>query len=587
VPAPIGDHALLADGRTAALVDPAGDVVWLCWPRVDSAPCLLRLLDDERGGRFSLRPTDPDARVASRTYLIGSLVLRTVWMVRGLQLVIEEALAWEGAPRLIRTAHCENGAVEVTARFAPAFDAARCPPSLQILPGCVVAASPALTLVVTSTSPWTPAGELEARCIASVTPGAPLVLALSEPEHAESPPARSSIARTQAAWAAMCPTHAVPLSPLAMRTLGEPLARRLLTISACVLVGLRQRNGGIVAAPTTSLPQWPGSSRTWDYRYSWLRDSSLAAIAMTRVGLVGEAADLGGFIGAVAAAGGARALVTVDGSEAPLESALHHLSGYGGARPVRIGNAAAAQPQLDVCGEVLELASALASLDALPDRLRASVPGLAEWAAAHWHEPDHGIWEIRGEPRHYTHSRLLAWFGLGEAASLADRGLVSGDVAAWRRSRGEIAAAILRSSTPEGALQLHERGGGADAGLALVPLLRFLPPADPRTQATLEAITSRLDSGGLVDRYEGQPDRLDHPCGPFLFPTFWTAMALEACGGDGGRLFAKAAAARGSTGLFGEVADPRDGTPLGNYPQVQSHAAFILAATAPNRGARR
>ena len=213
----------------------------------------------------------------------------------------------------------------------------------------------------------------------------------------------------------------------------------LLETTAAVLLGLRRRDGGIVAAPTTSLPQWPGSGRTWDYRYCWLRDLSLAALAMLRLGLLDSAQSLAAFIGNVVREFGPVPLVRLDGGSAPDETEMSELAGYGGARPVRIGNAAAAQAQLDVPGEVIELATSLAGISALPDELAAAVPLLADWLVQHWREPDHGIWEIRGSPARYSHSLVTAISGLEGAAALVDRRVVTGDAAAWRRAADAVA----------------------------------------------------------------------------------------------------------------------------------------------------
>jgi GH15 family glucan-1,4-alpha-glucosidase len=374
--------------------------------------------------------------------------------------------------------------------------------------------------------------------------------------------------------------HSIAVSGLAERTVGTGSARLLVQHSAAVLAGLRQRGGGIVAAPTSSLPQWPGSSRTWDYRYSWLRDAALAGLAMLRCGLVDDAAGVGDFIGTATASMPPPVLRRVDGTPPPAEVTLDHLQGYGGARPVRIGNAASDQPQLDVAGEVLELAGALAAHDVLPDSLRLGVARVADWTSHHWAEPDHGIWEIRGEPRQYTHSRVMAWAGLAHAAALADRGIVTGDAPRWRQAAQDIRTAVLDGT--ESALTLTEAGGGPDAALAQTAMVGFLDAGDPRLRATLTGITRGLDRAGLVDRHLPEEDSSDDPCGPFLFATFWVAQALELCGGDGSRHFAAALAARGSLDLFGEVADPRDHSPLGNYPQVQSHASFVLAAVEPS-----
>ena len=268
---------------------------------------------------------------------------------------------------------------------------------------------------------------------------------------------------------------------------------------------------------------------------------------MLRLGLVDSARSLGEFIGGVVTESGPLPLVRLDGSAPPDEAEIPELAGYGGARPVRIGNAAAGQAQLDAPGEVIELATSLARASALPQELAAAVPVLAAWLVQHWREPDHGIWEIRGSPARYTHSLITA------------------------------AAIAIDAGSTGGPLELRLDGGGADAALAQAALLGGLDQIAGRLGPTLDLIMDRLGRGGLVDRYEGQPDTFADPCAPFVFPTFWLAGALAATGRDGSEWLAAALTTRGPLGLFGEVADPDDHSPLGNYPQVQSHAAFVLA----------
>jgi GH15 family glucan-1,4-alpha-glucosidase len=335
----------------------------------------------------------------------------------------------------------------------------------------------------------------------------------------------------------------------------------------------------VVAAPTTSLPQWPGTARTWDYRYCWVRDGALAAAALVRLGLVDAACSLAAFLGDITARDRPPALVRVDGSPPPAERRLEHLAGYRGSRPVRVGNAAAAQIQLDIAGELTQLCRALLEVADPPASLRAACTRVVAWAARSWREPDHGIWEIRGAPRCYTHSRVMAWTALRDGAALCEQGVIDGDAGAWRRVAGEVHEAVLGTASPS--LQLTASGGGPDAGLSCLPLTGFLPPTHPVTAATLAEIAGRLDRGGLLDRCLPEQEASPEPCGPFLFPSFWMASAAELAGMAGQRHFDAAVGARGDLGLFGEVTDPATLTPLGNYPQVQSHAAFILAATEP------
>jgi GH15 family glucan-1,4-alpha-glucosidase len=566
MPCPIGEHALLADSRTAALIDPGGNVAWLCWPWIDSTPMLFSILDAERGGTFALRPARSDARLVSRRYQSRSLVLETVWDVGGAWLIVEDALDLGEGPLLVRSLRAEGDAVDVVVNVtAPRWPGT--PASLRMF-GHSVELGGVSRVVVRAASRW----EVRpgcAICELTVHPGSPQTVTLGT---ADTAPRAPSINATRAEWQRTIP------ETIASMDARLPEAGDLLGTTAAVLLGLRRRNGGIVAAPTTSLPQWPGSARTWDYRYCWLRDSSLAALAMLRLGLVDAARLLGAFVGAVVIESGPLPLVRVDGTAPPEEIEIPELAGYGGARPVRIGNAAAGQPQLDVPGEVIELATSLARESALPDELRAAVPILAGWLVQHSREPDHGIWEIRGAPARYTHSLITAASGLEGAAALVDQRVVSGDAAAWRQAAAAIAADLGSSGA---ALELRLDGGGADAALAQAALLGGLDIVAERIDATLDLIVARLGRGGLVDRYEGQRDPLAHPCAPFVFPTFWLAGALAARGRDGSRWLESALATRGPLGLFGEVADPGDHSPLGNYPQVQSHAAFVLAVTSP------
>ncbi len=569
---PIGEHALLADSRTAALIDPEGNVAWLCWPWIDSTPLFFSLLDGDRGGVFSLRPALREARRITRHYHSRSLVLESVWEVGAARLIVEEALDLGGRPLLVRSLRAEGDAVDVEVVVAaPMWAGVR---AALLITDETLDIAGATRVAVRAPSPW----DAQARgavCSFVVRPGATEVVTLGDPGAGHS---AGEIRSTLTEWRRATPQEgAAHLTGDAGDT-GADLSD-LLGTTAAVLLGLRRRDGGIVAAPSTSLPQWPGSARTWDYRYCWLRDSSLAAIAMLRLGLVDAARELGAFIGGVVGEHGPVPLVRLDGSTPPAETELEDLAGYGGARPVRIGNAAAGQPQLDVPGEVIELASSLARLSALPDGLAAAVPILAGWLVQHWREPDHGIWEIRGPARRYTHSLVTAASGLEGAASLADQHLVAGDSRAWRAA----AAAIVDDVGPgEGALQIHRGGGGADAALAQVALIGGLDRLAGRIDPTLDLIIRRLDRNGLVDRHEAAADPCPDPCAPFVFPTFWLAGALAATGRDGSPWLRAALSTRGPLGLFGEVADPADRSPLGNYPQVQSHAAFVLAVTAPD-----
>jgi GH15 family glucan-1,4-alpha-glucosidase len=576
---PVGDHALLADGRTAALLAPDGNVAWLCWPRVDSAPVLLGILDTTRGGRFQLRPAGP-AELVERGYLGATLGVRSVWETPRGRLTVDEALAWDGPPRLLRGLRAEGGAVEVEVILEPAFGAGALAPRWERSGGRVVAAAGGLRLSVDVPGGWEP-GEGGARARFRVVPGAPTAVVLSGAEpRLPAEAALDLLDGTLAHWRAQAGRMrtAGAAGGVVGRALGPTAAAEAVVRSGLVLCGLRQRGvgHGIVAAPTTSLPQWPGSARTWDYRYGWPRDTALAGLALLRLGLIEEASGLGAFCGEACRGGVAPALLRVDGTSPPAESTLDHLAGHGGARPVRIGNGAASQAQLDVVGEVVDLAHGLDRAGALPEALRLAVPELAGLAERRWEQPDHGIWEIRGAPRHYTQSRVMAWTGLRRAAVLARRGSVAGDPERWEAVAARIRASVLDGLPAAAPLPLHP-GGGLDGALGLVPLVGFLSATDPRAAATLEAISTELGASGLVERHSPVDDGIADPCAPFVFATLWLGAALERGGGDGRRHVAAALAEHGVGGLLGEVALPGRG-PLGNYPQVQSHASLILAA---------
>ena len=572
----IGDHALLANSRTAALIDPDGNVAWCCWPRVDSEPLFMSILDGAGGGSFVVRPADSSARVESRAYDDSSLILRTVWRAGDRRVTIVDALVPGGTPALLREVRASGlpvvMQVAVEARGPRAESAAR----LRAHGTGLDMLAP-VRVRVTAPGPWS-IDDRGARCEFRATSDASSVVVLADARTHLDPAA--ALAATRARWrAALAGIAAIELRPEAERALGEQRCRQLLRVSGAVLLGLRsEESGGIVAAPTTSLPQWPGSARCWDYRYCWLRDGSLAAQALLRLGLSDAAASLGDFIGQVVSDSGVRPMVRVDGTDAPPERAAPELLGYRGARPVRFGNEAADQLQVDVAGEVLTLAGELGSADALPDSLAAAAHTLAGWIESNWRTPDHGIWEIRGHPERYTHSAVMGWAGLNAAMRLAESGWLSGHVS-WLHAADAIRRDVLASAGT--ALRLHVHGGAPDAALSAAVDTGFLDAGSPIARATLDLIAAELADNGALQRYGGTQDLLDDPCAPFIFPTFWLSSAATKAERDGTRWLRSAVSAAGAFGLFGEVRDPGSGGPLGNYPQVQSHAAFVMALVAP------
>lgn len=572
----IGDHALLADSRTAALIDPDGGVAWCCWPRVDSDPLFMSILDGAGGGSFVVRPAESSARVESRAYDDSALMLRTVWRAGDRRVTVVDTLVSGDGPALLREVRASGPPVVmhavVDARGPRAESAARVRAH-----GAELDVLAPVRVRVTAPGPWS-VDDRGARCEFRATSDASSYVVLAGAQTGIDP--ATAVAATRARWrAALAGIDAMALRPEVERVVGAPRCRELLRVSAAVLLGLQsEQHGGIVAAPTTSLPQWPGSARCWDYRYCWLRDGSLAAQAMLRLGLTDAAASLGDFIGQVVSDSGVRPMVRVDGTAAPSEHEAPELPGYRGARPVRFGNEAAEQLQVDVAGEVLALAGELGTADALPASLAAASPTLAAWIESNWRTPDHGIWEIRGHPRRYTHSAVMAWAGLDAAVRLAESGRVPGRVS-WLHAADAIRRGVLASGGR--ALRLHIDGGAVDAALSAAVETGFLDPGSAAAAATLDLIAAELGDNGALQRYGGIQDLLDDPCAPFIFPTFWLASAETRAGRDGTRWVRSAVSAAGAFGLFGEVRDPGTGGPLGNYPQVQSHAALVMALLAP------
>ena len=574
----IGDHALLADSRTAALVDPGGEVAWCCWPRFDSEPLFMSILDPRHGGTFTLRPATVDARVEQRRYDESTLIPRMVWRAGEGRVTVADALVLGDTPALVREVRADGAAVEmevvVRPRVAPASQT-----RMDALGDVLVLETAAHHVRVTAPEPWW-LDDNGAHCRFEATRDAASYVVLTAAE-APAVDSGAELARTKDRWrAALRGLDSIPLRPDAKQALGEHRCRELLRVSAAVLLGLRSAEaGGIVAAPTTSLPQWPGSSRCWDYRYCWLRDASLAAQALRRLGLVDEATSIGAFLGQVVVESGVRPVVRVDGTSAPAERSEADLTGYRGARPVRFGNAAADQLQVDVAGEVLALARELSSADSLPSALAGASEVLADWTASHWTTPDYGIWEIRGQPRRYTHSAVMAWAGLDAAAALVESGRIQRR-ADWRTAADAIRRDVLAPAPS--ALRLHIEGGGADAALSAAVDTGFLDPRSGLATATLDLIAVELAEHNVLQRYRGTQDLLEDPCAAFVFPTFWLASAETLAGRDGSVWLQGAAATAGPLGLFGEVRDPETGGPLGNYPQVQSHAALVMALVAPS-----
>jgi GH15 family glucan-1,4-alpha-glucosidase len=595
---PIAAHALLSDCHSAALTTADGSVDWLCFPRFDSPSVFGRLLDDD-AGHWSIRPAGE--YTASRRYLDRTLVLETTFRTPNGIVVLTDALAMgadnhghalgRGAPHLlIRSMTCVEGAVDIEVVYAPRPEYGLLRPLLSTVDGGVTARGGAEWLVLSSPQPMVLHDSTATTPIA-MTAGETVRLALHR-STLEEKPARiwrqdelaDRLDATIAAWRSWSALH---------QNYGGPW-RELVHHSGRVLQGLTfQPSGAIVAAATTSLPEGVGGERNWDYRYSWVRDASFTMEALWVAACPDEASDFFAFMTTPAAAAFGpgtplQIMFGVGGEHDLTERMLPHLRGWRDSRPVRVGNGAWSQQQIDVYGELLGAAHRLADqITTMDQDMRAFLVALADTAAERWRETDQGIWEVRGEPRHFLYSKVMCWVALDRAIELADRLQAADKVGAWKMAQDEIWQTVVSEGWNEraGAFTQYYGSADLDASNLMMPIVGFLPADDPRMLATIDAIADRLtDERGLVYRYrtEGGVDGLAGEEGTFLLCTFWLAQALAMAGQvDRARaVFERAADYANDVGLLAEEIDPDTGELLGNFPQAFSHIGLVNAAWA-------
>ena len=591
---PIADYALLSDCRSAALVHRSGSVDWLCFPRYDAPSVFGRLLDD-RAGHWSIHV--PGTTAIRRRYLDGTLVLETEFETPAGRLTLTDALAVGPNERghelgarsphaLLRRAECTAGTVELEIEYAPRPDYGQVQPGLRDVSGGVLATGDRSGLLLSSATPYALEGG-SARGRVTLRTGESQAFALQfQPAEGEAcwtqEEVEGRLRETISAWQSWSSLHQRYDGPW----------RDLVHLSGRVLQGLTyQPTGAIVAAPTTSLPEAVGGSRNWDYRYTWIRDASLTLEALWVAACPDEAQQFFDFLAGAAVRqlrdeGDLQIMFGVGGERDLSERELPHLAGWRDSRPVRVGNGAWNQRQLDVYGELLSAVHRLRDqIGAFTSDTASFLADVADTALRRWREPDHGIWEMRDEPRHFLHSKLMCWVALDRAVELAGSIGADGDrLSRWQEGRDQIRAAILKQGWSEKAGAFTQTFGGKtlDASTLLIPIVGFLPADDPRVRATVEAIAERLsDPHGLVYRYRAA-DGLKGEEGPFLLCTFWLAHAL-ALGGEVERargVFERAAAFVNDLGLLAEEVDGATGELLGNFPQAFSHVGLVNAAWA-------
>ena len=581
MPLPIEDYALIGDGASAALVGRDGSIDWMCVPRFDAPACFAALLGGPEHGRWQIAPAGA-VRAVQRRYREGTLVLETDFETDDGAVRVIDAMAPGAAGRtVVRIVEGLRGRVAMRMELVIRFDYGRSVPWVRKVDGVLLATAGPDTLELRTPLP-THGEQMTTVARFEVGAGArvPFVLSHRASHEAAAPAldAEAALAATESdwrAWSADCRYggrwHA-------------PVLRSLITLKALIY----RPTGGIVAAPTTSLPEQVDGVRNWDYRYCWLRDATFALNTLLLAGFTDEAVAWREWLARAVAGSPAdlQVLYSVTGERRLAEAELRWLPGYRGAAPVRTGNAAAEQFQLDIYGEVMDTLH-LARAVGLPPapHVWQIQKALLDFLERHWQEPDEGLWEIRGPRRQFTHSKVMAWVAFDRAVKGVERFGLDGPVEHWRRTRDAIHAQVCERGfdRARNCFVQHYDSTELDASLLLIPMVGFLPPQDPRVHATVDAVQRDLVvEGGLVRRYRTVTgvDGLPPGEGTFLPCTFWLADALCAIGRrtQAEQLFERLLALSNDVGLLSEELDPRSGRMLGNFPQALTHMALVNTA---------
>jgi GH15 family glucan-1,4-alpha-glucosidase len=597
---PIAEYAFLSDCETTALVAPSGNIEWMCLPRMDG-PSIFGAVLDRDAGSFRLGPADQSVP-AGRRYLPGTMILETTWGTRTGWVIVRDVLLvgpwhhederssthrrsptdYDADHVLLRTLRCVNGSVEINMECSPVFDYGLIHPSWEYTSTgyhkARATAGGVDTYLDLTTDLRLGFEGHRARARTTMHDGDTAFVALSWTTHGAPQTydeAYAHVVRTADYWHEWLSHGEFPDHPW----------RGHLQRSALTLKGLSYApTGAIIAAATTSLPETPGGERNWDYRYSWIRDATFALWGLYTLGFDWEANDFFYFIADVAGDHADLQIMYGIGGERELtERTLDHLQGYEGARPVRVGNGAWNQRQHDVWGAVLDsIYLHTKSRDELPETVWPLLCELVEGAIAHWREPDRGIWEVRGEPKHFVSSKVMCWVACDRGARLARLREDADRAVRWQKVADEIQADVLTHGVDRrGVFCQHYDTDALDASCLLMPLVRFLPADDPRIVATVNAIADELTDDGLVLRYrvEQTDDGLAGEEGAFAICSFWLVSALAEIGDKrrARELCEKLLSYASPLLLYAEEIDPRSGRHLGNFPQAFTHLALINA----------
>ncbi len=594
---PVADYALLADCNSAALADRSGSIDWLCLPRYDSDAVFAALLDPD-AGNWAIRPADSFS--STRRYLPGTLVLETTFTTETGEVTLTDAMAFADGQRghelgldvpheLLRSVTGVSGVVELWMELAPRPEYGLVTPLVRLEGDGGRTFGGSGRVAVRSAAPLTVADStIEATFTVGAGDAAGFALRWAPPELSDAPAPTSPedvaerIKDTAEGWRSWEDDHDIYEGP----------HKELVRMSSRVLKGLTYRpTGAIVAAPTTSLPEAVGGARNWDYRFCWIRDSSMTIEALYVGSCPEEVEEFVSFMtssaGGRAGEGSLQIMYGIGGEHDLSERELGHLRGWRDSRPVRVGNGAWDQVQLDVYGELLNaLYLYREQLGELHMEIQAFAADLADTAARRWRVADSGIWEMRGELRHHLSSKVLCWTALDRAVKLAPQLGDHAKVPEWEAERDEIRAAILERGWSEKRQAFTQSfdSDELDAAMLLMPILGFLPATDERMRSTIEAIARDLTEDGLVLRYrtgEGlNEDGLSGEEGTFVICSFWLVSCLAKAGEPerAEELFDRLTGYANDLGLLAEEVDTRSSEQLGNYPQAFSHIGLISAA---------
>jgi GH15 family glucan-1,4-alpha-glucosidase len=587
---PISDYGLIGDMRTAALVGLDGSIDWCCLPRFDSGSVFAALLDSERGGTWSVHP---EGRwTSSQRYLPRTNILETTFRtadgamvsVTDFMPVAEDGRPSGPHPEIHRRLRCTRGNALMSMVFMPRFEYGARTTRLEVLRAGLFATDrtdQVLTLSSAQPFEWM-IEQSTATTRFPLAKGEERWVVLRYDDDDIHPAGRYESARkldnTAAFWQRWSSKvrYRGPFRGMVKRS---ALALKLLT---------HAETGAMIAAPTTSLPETIGGLRNWDYRFVWLRDAAFTLAALDAVGHYREADQFMRFLKKVCrheGGGHLQIMYGIDGRRDLIERQLDHLSGYRNSRPVRVGNGAAGQLQLDVYGEVLETADIWRRNHEMTEGTWRVLRGLVDWVSKNWHLPDSSIWEVRGEVRHYVFSKVMSWVALDRGVRMAEELSLESDTAAWRAARDALHAEIMErgwSEKRQSFVQSYD-DDALDAATLAIPMVRFLPWNHPRVHGTVRAVARELTTvdGELVYRYR-HPDGLEGEEGAFSICTFWLAQALAMIGERerAERVFRRMLRHANHVGLYSEEIDPATGEFLGNFPQAFTHIALINCAAA-------